>query len=91
MTVARLEREMDSREYSYWMAHYRLEPFGAMRDDLRALYCGGMAVAPYTKQGKAPEFKVYFSHLAKTPHRMTDEEMMMNAMGWTTASGGEIN
>lgn len=36
MSVARCMREVDSAEFSEWIAYYHLEPFGDERADLRA-------------------------------------------------------
>lgn len=36
MSVARAKREIDSVEFSDWMAYYRIEPFGERISDVRA-------------------------------------------------------
>ena len=35
MSIARAMREIDSRELTYWMAYYKVEPWGARMDDIR--------------------------------------------------------
>lgn len=35
MTVGRLLREMTVKEFAYWQVHYREDPFGEDRADLR--------------------------------------------------------
>lgn len=36
MSVKRAQREIDSPEFSEWMAYAEIEPFGPIREDLRA-------------------------------------------------------
>ena len=36
MSVARCQQEVDSREFSEWMAYYRIDPWGEERADLRS-------------------------------------------------------
>lgn len=36
MSVKRAMREIDREEFRWWIAYHRLEPFGQVRDDLRA-------------------------------------------------------
>lgn len=42
MTVREMLSRMSSSEFSEWMAYYNIEPFGPIREDLRA----GMIAAP---------------------------------------------
>jgi len=35
MSIARAMREIDSRELTYWMAYYKVEPWGPRMDDIR--------------------------------------------------------
>ncbi|SAK65381.1 hypothetical protein AWB80_03067 [Caballeronia pedi] len=44
MSVARCQAEVDSAEFTEWLAYHQIEPFGTQMEDLRA---GVIAAATY--------------------------------------------
>lgn len=51
MSVRRAQSEIDSAEFSEWLAYYSLEPFGEMMADMRH----GIAVAVLANVNRDPE------------------------------------
>jgi hypothetical protein len=52
-TVKQLQNEITSKEFSYWIAYYNIEPFGEVfHDTLSAQQCAVMVNSnPYRKSG----------------------------------------
>jgi len=64
---------MDSKELSYWIAYYKIFPFGDERADLRnALNCSILANANSKKRFKPEDFMFNFG---KKKKRMDGMEM----------------
>lgn len=53
MSVRRLLAEMDSRELSEWLAYYRVEPFGILREDYRHALTTAAVINTFSKRGRA--------------------------------------
>lgn len=51
MSVARAQEEIDSREFSEWLAFGRIEPFGEWRQDQRAGKICAALTNPWLKKG----------------------------------------
>lgn len=54
MTVRELLRRIDAHEFAEWMAYAQIEPFGPLREDLRAGVVATAAVAPHVKRAPTP-------------------------------------
>lgn len=82
--------EVDSAEFSEWMAFDQLDPFGAEREDLRmGIVCSTLVHAQHPKAKCTPsDFMPQFDRVAgkaKKP-RQSVEEMQARCM---LASGGK--
>lgn len=54
MTVAELSQKLSSAELTYWIEHYRMEPFGQMRDNLHAGLIASTIANSNRRKGSAP-------------------------------------
>lgn len=70
--------EMSSEQLVEWEEFFRISPWGPGRDDARAMYIGEMAVAPYSKGGRA-NFGSFFPHL-KTRQTPADHEAIFRRL-----------
>ncbi len=71
MTVAELGDRMSSREFSEWIAYYRIEPFGEERADFRQALTTSAVHNGIQAQAKTPQWTSYadfmlFSEVADT-------------------------
>ena len=61
MSVRRCQREVNSKEYAWWMAYDRIDPIGQERDDIRAaLICETIAKAAGNKNCSIDDFILKF-------------------------------
>lgn len=73
MSVRRAQEEIDSAEFTEWMAYYQLEPFGEERADLRAaIIASTIANAFSKKRSKPQDFMPQFERevVAKSPKQI---------------------
>jgi hypothetical protein len=76
MTVTELQLRMSSAEFTEWMAYERIDPFGAMRDDLRM----GIAVATWVNaQAKENQFmpRDFMPFMAATEEESEAQDLEM--------------
>lgn len=102
MSVRQAQREIDSREFSEWLAFYDLEPFGELRADLRSgLICASMANAWRGKDDPAAKPSDFMPLLRRetdecddgeedAPEPQPAEELKLKLIAFTRAFGGEI-
>jgi hypothetical protein len=98
MSVKQAQCEIDSAEFSEWLAYWQLEPWGQSREDLRI----GILAALYANTHRASDATPYapdtfFPNLAPPPVDSTAEDRdaliaQQQALleGLTRAVGGEI-
>ena len=75
--IKQLMREIDSEEFSWWLAYYKVDPFGPERDDLRSAIQSQLLAninrdtkkkpTPFTIKDFMPDFN------PKEPSRPTEE------------------
>jgi hypothetical protein len=53
-TVAEMRATMGAAEYDAWIEYYRVEPWGALRDNLHAGIVASAVLAPYSQRKPAP-------------------------------------
>lgn len=96
MSVKRVQREVDSREFTEWHAFWQLEPWGEGRADLRTgILASTMANIWGSGDGEAftpADFIPEFGTLAPAPMDRDDLIAQQQALleGLTRAVGGEI-
>ncbi len=76
MSVARAQREIDSAEFSEWLAYDQIDPIGQQREDLRA---GIIAATVANSSGNSKhQFKPeeFMPRFGEPPKRQTAEEQM---------------
>lgn len=87
MSVARCQQEVDAAEFNLWYDLYRREPFGELREDMRAARQLQATLAPYVK--RLPSFQECL--LFPPPKREAGSKQLMTMlMEYTKAIGGEI-
>jgi uncharacterized protein DUF4035 len=97
MSVKRCQQEIDSREFSAWLAYWQLEPWGEGRADLRAgIITSTMANIHRGRDTEAftpRDFMPTFDAAPPTPEDHDDliaqQQRMLEAL--TQAVGGEIH
>lgn len=92
MSVKRARREIDSDEFGRWLAYGEIEPFGPLRDDLRA----GMVAAIIANVNRDPRRRpepftpaTFFDSLAALepePDLPDDERLEAKLLAWAAAS-----
>lgn len=87
MSVAKCQSEVDAAEFHQWYSLYQREPFGELREDMRAARQLQATLAPYVK--RTPSFN---ECLLFPPQRQeADSRQLMNMLKeYTRAVGGEI-
>lgn len=90
MTVAELGERMDSREFSEWMAYYKMEPFGQDRGDI-----GHAITASVVANANAPKGKKFtpmdFLPRRKQKKRQMTEQEMRRIFDHAAKSWGKTN
>jgi hypothetical protein len=71
MSVTRAQQEIDSAEFTEWLAYYQLEPFGEKREDHRAGTIAAMISAAHgVSASPADFFENDVARLQQTPAQM---------------------
>jgi len=90
MSVKRAQEEIDSREFAYWMAFYRLEPWGRDVEDRPAAMIASIIANTKRPKGRQPyklsDFQIQYDRKAQTL-----EEQMQIAKNMTVALGGSVH
>lgn len=96
MSVARCQQEVDSREFTNWLARQQKKPIGTAQEDFRfgVLYtvlCS-LVQAWSTKKLTLPKMLEIFpsQRTASEAKVQTPQQIMMAARAWTIAMGGKI-
>jgi hypothetical protein len=86
-----------SREFSEWMAYFRLEPFGAEREDMRA----GIIAATIANANRDPkkrpkpftpgDFMLKFGEEYREPEVLSPEETLKRVIQLHEAMGGVVS
>lgn len=87
MTVRELLARLGADELAEWLAYWRLEPWGSVREDVRTLYQAQACVAPWQKGGGRLDTRRHFPHLFRGPQQSV-EEMIAVARLLNAAHGG---
>lgn len=77
MSVRRAQAEIDSREFTEWMAYATLQPFGDERADLRmaltdCLIANGLRALGGTTKGDPFKLEDFMPFIEKQPKRKED-------------------
>jgi hypothetical protein len=85
MSVSRCQEEVDAAEYHEWQALYCKEPFGDLRDDMRAAKTVQAILAPHVK--KQPTLGECMLYPPPKP-KAKPEHIMMILRAYTQSQGG---
>lgn len=84
-TVADLQRQMSSREFSEWIAFSRVEPFGPAREDLRSGIHIAMTYNANRRKGqRALQPHDIFGNLKPEPRVLTRKEVLAKRLALET-------
>lgn len=97
MSVKRAQREIDSREFTEWMAYAALEPFGETRADLRAGIVASTLAnihrsegsEPFTPSDFMPTFEAQEPELVDRDAEILRQQQLFEAL--TQAVGGKVH
>ena len=89
MSVRQAQREIDSAEFSEWMAYYSLEPFGERLADAR---CGIVAstIANSMTSGKRYKPDEFMPQTPDEARPRTSDELAAKAKAITHMMGGKV-
>jgi len=78
MSVRRAQNEIDSREFAQWQAFGQIEPFGEVRDDMRAAMIACTIANVFRGKNKAAyqldRFMLKFN-MSSTKNRQSPDDM----------------
>ncbi len=88
MTVAELRQRMSLREFNQWYELYHSDPFGELREDMRAAHLAWIIVSCHsTKHSLTPnDFMLKF----EKRREMTDEEIEYQCRKANALLGGKV-
>jgi len=75
ISVRRAQAEIDSAEFSEWMAYYRFDPFGGERGDLQAARVSLTVAGAFRGKGRRPKLSDFMLDFDSGMRRQTDEEI----------------
>jgi len=78
---------MSAKEYNVWIAEYQIEPYGELREDLRAGTIVKSNLIPHSKKDiKLKDCMLNFEQ----PKKKTPKEIFAMLKGYTAAMGGKV-
>ena len=96
MSVRQAQQEIDSAEFTAWIAFYHIQPFGPERDDIRSALLGfqlarNMHRDTRPRRLRLDDFKPTFSPTPQQIPEQTPAQMYAVLFNMTRAVGGRIN
>ena len=85
MSVKQARQEIDSAEFSEWMAYYQLEPFGEERADLRNAQLCCLYANSKTKKGKRYKLKDFMPRFEKESPEDRNKRIRATLMAFAAA------
>ena len=82
-TVTELQERIDAKEFTKWVAYYKIEPFGQERADFNAAVISSTIAASVGAKGKALKIETYMPDFKKEQRQQTSEEMINIAKAFT--------
>lgn len=91
MSVKRCQKEVDSREFSRWIAFFERYAFGPVHEDLRFGYLASLLFnANRAKDAEAMMPEDFFKSLKHAKPKKTVEELKLEFMLFVAQTGGII-
>jgi hypothetical protein len=84
MTVAELGRRMSSAEFTGWLEYAALEPFGPLREDLRAGQLASLVANIAGSKDATPA--TFFPELAEPEPEPEPEDLLTQIRAWIARS-----
>ena len=77
---------MSAEDLALWEEYYQIEPWGTLRDDLRAGMIASMTVSPWLPKGRICKPSDLFPTLAEDEPEDTPETLAAKAQAFAIAS-----